>query len=33
MIILDGCCGAARGYVQAGHAVIGVDSNAALEAD
>jgi DNA (cytosine-5)-methyltransferase 1 len=36
VIVLDGCCGgggAARGYVQAGHVVIGVDKSARLRAD
>ncbi len=36
MMILDGCCGAggaARGYVLAGHQVIGVDHDPDMEAD
>jgi DNA (cytosine-5)-methyltransferase 1 len=36
LIVLDGCCGgggAARGYVQAGHQVIGVDREARFEHD
>ena len=36
MIIADGCCGAgggARGYVQAGHLVYGIDNRPELEAD
>ena len=36
MIIADGCCGAggaARGYVDAGHVVYGVDNRPELEAD
>jgi DNA (cytosine-5)-methyltransferase 1 len=36
MLILDGCCGAggaAGGYVQAGHAVLGIDTNPALRDD
>ncbi len=36
VIVLDGCCGAggaARGYVDAGHVVYGIDNRAELEAD